>query len=141
MQKCTVHGSRTKPDIKHIFTRLNEHKSFISSSCIIITNIKCTFWQVSILENRFRELSIRPNVHSDKCQFWKIGFRKNVHSAKCTFWQVSILENRQVFLGEMSFLEGVFRGDVQDPLKTSHAQKLSSHRIQTCSFWITRPLL
>ena len=89
MQKCTVHGGRTKRDIKHIFTRLTEQKSFISSSCIIIANIKCTIWQVSILENRF----------SGKCPFGQMYFLESVRLGKCTF-------------GTMSIRPSAFRGNV-----------------------------
>ena len=49
-------------------------------------------------------MSIRPNLHSGKCSFWKKGFRGNVHSAKCKFWQVYVQGN--------VFLESVFKGNV-----------------------------
>ena len=90
-------------DIKHIFTRLTQQKSSILSSCIIIANIKFTFWQVSILENSFSGKCPfgQMYIHSCKCPFRKIAFLGNVHSAKCTFWQVSILENS--FSGKCPF--------------------------------------
>ena len=58
-------------------------------------------------------MSIRPNVHSGKCPFWKIDFWGNVHLAKCTFWQMSILENRfsgKCPFGQMHILESVRSG-------------------------------
>ena len=86
-------------------------------------------------------MSIRQNVHSGKCPFWKIAFWGNVHSAKCTCWRVYVEENvhlgkcpfGQVFFGEMSILEGVFRGDVQDQKKINQKMQLLKH------FW-TRPV-
>ena len=72
MEKCAEHGARTKPDIKHTFTRLTEQKSFISSSCIIIANIKFTFWQELILKNRF----------SEKCPFRQTYFLASVNYGK-----------------------------------------------------------
>ena len=59
-------------DIKHIFTRLTQQKSSILSSCIINANVKCTFWQVSILENSF----------SGKCPFGQMYILASVHSGK-----------------------------------------------------------
>ena len=71
-QKHTVHDRKTKPDIKHIFTRLTKKKSFISSSCTIIADINCIFWQVSILENTF----------SGKCPFGQMDILASVHTGK-----------------------------------------------------------
>ena len=99
MPKCRVHGGRTKPGIKHLFIRLNEQKSFISSFCTITANIKCTFWQVSILENRFSgkcpfgQMYILESVRSGKCNFWKKYIQGNVHSVKCTFREMYIRDN------------------------------------------------
>ena len=82
-------------DIKHIFTRLTQQKSSILS-CIIIANIKCTFWQVSILENSssgkcpFGQMYILASVRSGKCTFREMSIRPsvfwgNVHSGRCFF--------------------------------------------------------
>ena len=106
----TVHGRRTKPDIKDIFFRLSEQKSFFSSSCIIIANIKCTFWQESILENRFR-----GNVYSDKCTFWQVFILENRFSGKCPFGEMYILasvRSGKCTFGTMSIWPSVFRENV-----------------------------
>ena len=90
---------RTKPDTKHIFTWLTEQKSFILSSCIIIANIKYTFWQVSILENRFSgkcpfgQMYILASVRSGKCTFGIMSNSAKYFSWKCPFWKM--------FFGEM----------------------------------------
>ena len=96
--------------MKHIFTRLTQQKSFISSSCVIIANINCTFRQVSILENRFSgkfpfgQMYILASVHSGKCTFGEMSIRPNVHSGKCPFWKCTC--------GKMSIRPSVFRGNV-----------------------------
>ena len=59
-----------------------------------MANIKCTFWQVSILENRFLgkcpfgQMYILASIRSGKCTFgimsiWPSVFRKNVLSGRC----------------------------------------------------------
>ena len=121
MQKCTVHGDRTKPDVKHIVTRFTEHKSFISSSYTIIANIKCTLWQVSILENRFSgkspfgQMYILAKVNSGKQVFGEMPIRPNVHSGKCTFREMYILasvRSGKCPFGIMYFWPSVFRGNI-----------------------------
>ena len=146
--KFTVHRRKTKPDIKHIFTRLTEQKSFISS-CIIIASIKCPFWQVSILkigfrgnvhsakctfwqesilENRFSgkcpfgQMYILASVRSGKCNFWKVYVQGNVHSGKCTFWEMYIWDNihsDKCFSGKCPFWK-VFFGEMYR-IRFSHA--------------------
>ena len=102
MQKCTVHDDGTKPDIKHIFTRLTEQTSFILSSCIIIVNIKCTFWQVSILESRF----------SGKCPFGQMYILESVSSGKCAMYIPASVRSGKYTFGIMSIRPSVFWGNV-----------------------------
>ena len=81
-------------DIKRIFTMLAQQKSPILSSGIIIAIIKCTFSQVSIVENRFSGkcpfglMYILASVRSGKCTFEILSirpsvFQRNVHSGRC----------------------------------------------------------
>ena len=83
-------------------------KEFYFFSCIIIANIKCTFWQMSILENRFsgkcpfRQMYIPASLRSRKCTFGIMYIRDNVHSAECLSGKYPIWK---VFFGEINRIQ------------------------------------
>ena len=96
-------------------------------------------------------MSIRPNVHSGKCPFWKIGFRGNVHSAKCflgkcPFWKVFFGEIHSIrcehiftkckstVLDELKFLFKKIRAQINLLSGTNDLKVLQQGVQQNCYF-------